>query len=282
MSERSEPPERHARAAESGHRRAGSTERLRVAGIQHDICWEDRNATLANLEAPVEAAAAQGARLVVLTEMFAVGFTPETDKVAEGPDGPTTQWLAAHAEALELWICGSVPVTSGGKPANRLVLAGPRGERVTYDKIHPFSYTGEQTRLTSGAAAVTTDVDGVRTNLSICYDLRFADQYWAAAPSTDLYVVVANWPASRRHHWRSLLVARAIENQAYVIGVNRVGTGGNLSYVGDSCVVDPLGEVLAQAAGVETIVSAEVDPEVVSATRAKYPFLADRVTVTFS
>jgi predicted amidohydrolase len=255
---------------------------VKVAGIQHDICWEDRDATLAHLEAPVEAAAAQGARLVVLSEMFAVGFTSETDKVAEGPDGPTTQWLGAHAAALGVWICGSVPVTAGGTPANRLVLAGPGGERVTYDKIHPFSYAGEHTRFSPGAAAVTTTVDGVRTNLSICYDLRFADQYWGAAPDTDLYVVVANWPASRRHHWRSLLVARAIENQAYVIGVNRVGTGGKESYVGDSSIVDPGGEVLVHAAAVETIVSAEVDPEVVSATRAKYPFLPDRVTVTFT
>jgi predicted amidohydrolase len=255
---------------------------VKVAAVQHDICWEDRDATLANLEAPVEAAAAEGARLVVLTEMFAVGFTAETDKVAEGPDGPTSQWLAAHAAALDLWICGSVPVSTGAKPANRLVLAGPAGQRVTYDKIHPFSYAGEQTRFSAGAGAVNTAVDGVRTNLSVCYDLRFADQYWGAAPDTDLYVVVANWPASRRHHWRSLLVARAIENQAYVVGVNRVGTGGTETYVGDSCIVDPLGEVLVQATGVETILSAEVDPEVVRATRAKFPFLADRVPVTFT
>jgi predicted amidohydrolase len=278
VSERSEPPER---------RRAGSAERLRVAAVQHDIRWEDRDATLALLEGPVEAAAAMGARLVVLTEMFAVGFTADTEKVAEPPDGPTTQWLGAHAAALDLWICGSVPVTTGGKPANRLVLAGPEGQRVTYDKIHPFTYAGEHTRFSSGAKAVSTAIDGVRTNLSVCYDLRFADQYWGVAPTTDLYVVVANWPATRRHHWRSLLVARAIENQAYVVGVNRVGTGGprpgdGESYVGDSCIVDPLGEVLVQAAGVETIVSADVDPEVVSATRAKFPFLADRVAVTFS
>jgi predicted amidohydrolase len=273
VSQRSEPPEQ---------RNAGSAARLRVAGVQHDIRWEDRDATLALLEAPVEAAAALGARLVVLTEMFAVGFTSQTDRVAEPPDGPTTQWLGAHAAALDLWICGSVPVTTGGKPANRLVLAGPDGQRVTYDKIHPFTYAGEHTRFSPGAEAVNTAIDGVRTNLSVCYDLRFADQYWGVAPTTDLYVVVANWPASRRHHWRSLLVARAIENQAYVVGVNRIGSGGKESYAGDSCIVDPLGEVLVQAAGVETIVSAEVDPEVVSATRARFPFLADRVPVTFT
>ena len=256
---------------------------LRVAGIQHDICWEDREATLARLEAPVSAAAAGGARLVVLTEMFAVGFTMHTERVAEPPDGPTTAWLSAQARRRDIWICGSVPVQAPGqdRPTNRLVLAGPDGQQIAYDKIHPFSYSGEHHRFAPGSVAVAVDIDGIRTNLSICYDLRFADQYWAAAPTTDLFVVVANWPASRRHHWRSLLVARAIENQAYVVGVNRVGTGGKETYAGDSCIIDPLGEVLAAAAGVETIVTAEIDSDLVRKTRETFPFIADRVAVMF-
>jgi predicted amidohydrolase len=256
---------------------------LRVAGIQHDICWEERDATLARLSGPVAAAVAGGARLVVLPEMFAVGFSLDTAKVGEAPGGPTSEWLSATAKEHHIWICGSVPVIDPGRdrPVNRLVLAGPEGAQVVYDKIHPFSYAREDAHFASGDVAVTIDVAGVRTTLSICYDLRFADQYWGAAPATDLYVVVANWPASRRHHWRSLLVARAIENQAYVVGVNRVGIGGKESYVGDSCIVDPLGEILSHAAGVETIVSADIDPAVVERTRAAFPFLADRVTVRF-
>ncbi|HZQ88214.1 MAG TPA: nitrilase-related carbon-nitrogen hydrolase [Acidimicrobiales bacterium] len=252
---------------------------MRVAGVQHDICWEDRESTLAHVEPMVAAAAAGGARLVVLTEMFAVGFTPHAERVAEAPDGPTTEWLAARARAHDIWLCGSVPVLPPGaeRPFNRLVLAGPRGELASYDKVHPFRYAGEDRRFASGSErAVTVDVDGTRTTLTVCYDLRFADQYWQAAPATDLYVVAANWPAARRHHWRSLLVARAIEDQAYVVGVNRVGTGGKESYAGDSCVVDPWGEVLAQAAGIETVVSAEVDPAVVARVREEYPFMADR------
>jgi predicted amidohydrolase len=257
---------------------------LRVAGIQHDICWEDRDATLARLDEPVRAAVAGGGRLVVLTEMFAVGFTLDTAKVAEAPDGPTTAWLAEQAGRHGIWICGSIPVLAAGqdRPTNRLVLAGPAGEQVGYDKIHPFSYSGEDRHFTPGRTTVNAEIDGIRTNLSICYDLRFADQYWEAAPTTDLFVVVANWPASRRHHWRSLLVARAIENQAYVVGVNRVGTGGKESYIGDSAIVDPLGEVLVGAAGVETTLTAEIDAVVVRRTREKFPFIADRVTVTFS
>jgi len=249
--------------------------------LQHDICWEDRDATLAHLDAPVAAAAAGGARLVVLTEMFAVGFTLHAERVTEAPGGPTTQWLADQGRRHGIWICGSIPVQPPGvdRPVNRLVLAGPDGQQISYDKIHPFRYAGEDRSYASGDTAVAADIDGLRTNLSVCYDVRFADQYWAAAPTTDLYVVVANWPASRRHHWRSLLVARAIENQAYVVGVNRVGAGGKETYVGDSCIVDPLGEVLAQAAGGETIVSAEIDAGTVAATRQKFPFMADRVTV---
>jgi predicted amidohydrolase len=222
---------------------------------------------------------AGGARLVALAEMFAVGFTPHAGRVAEPPDGPTVAWLGAQARRHGAWVGGSVPVLPAGgeRPFNRLVLAGPTGQLATYDKVHPFRYAGEDRRFASGVEReVTVDVEGTRTTLTVCYDLRFADQYWDAAPATDLYLVVANWPASRRHHWRSLLVARAIEDQAYVVGVNRVGTGGRESYAGDSCIVDPWGEVLAQGSGVETVLCADVDPAVVARVREEYPFMRDR------
>jgi len=256
---------------------------LPVAGIQHDICWEDRAATLARLTTPVRDAAAGGARLIVLTEMFAVGFTLDTGRVAEPPDGPTTAWLQEQARTHDVWICGSIPVLDPDhdRPANRLVLAGPHGTTVTYDKIHPFSYAGEHRRYLPGTAPVGVEIDGVRVHLSVCYDLRFADLYWSAAPDTDLYVVVANWPAPRRDHWRALLVARAIENQAYVIGVNRIGTGGRETYVGDSVIVDPWGRIEADAEAAERTITATVDTEVVRRTRETYPFLADRVPVRF-
>src|SRR5262249_46588759 len=128
-----------------------------------------------------------------------------------------------------------------------------------------------------GDAHVTVDVDDVRVSLFVCYDLRFADEFWALAPDTDCYVVPANWPSSRAHHWRALLLARAIENEAYVVGANRVGEGGKLEYVGDSMIVSPWGEILADGAGgSETVLVAEVDPAVVRTTRERYPFLADR------
>ena len=251
---------------------------MKIAAVQHDVAWEDRDATLARLEPQLNAAAGTGARLVVLTEMFPTGFSMEPERVAEPEGGPSTEFLRTQAADLGVWLAGSVPIKpdGGGRPVNRLLLTGPGGELHHYDKIHPFTYSGEHEHYAAGTRRVTVDVEGVRVTPFVCYDLRFADEFWAEAQGTDCYVVVANWPAARRAHWQALLVARAIENQAYVVGVNRVGEGGGLQYAGDSRIIDPLGEILAAGAGGETILLADVDPEVVAETRKRYPFLADR------
>ncbi len=251
---------------------------MKVAGIQHDVVWEDGVATTARLEPQVAAAVGAGARLVVLTEMFPTGFSTKPESVAEMEGGPSTGWMAKQAAEHGVWLAGSVPIhpAGGGRPVNRFLLAGPGGELEHYDKIHPFSYSGEHEHYAAGDRRVTFTVEGVRVTPFVCYDLRFADEFWAMAETTDCYVVVANWPSSRRAHWQALLVARAIENQAYVVGVNRIGEGGGLHYSGDSRIIDPLGEVLAAGAGGETILLADVDPAVVAETRGRYPFLADR------
>ena len=146
-----------------------------------------------------------------------------------------------------------------------------------YRKIHPFSYSGEHERYQAGDVFLSLDVDGVRCSFFVCYDLRFADEFWQLAPGTDCYVVPANWPAARREHWRALLLARAIENQAYVVGVNRVGRGGRLDYAGDSMIVGPFGELLADGAHAgESVLVADVDPAHVTSVCAEFPFLADR------
>ena len=157
------------------------------------------------------------------------------------------------------------------------MLAAPDGTVHRYRKIHPFSYSGEHERFDAGDGFVTVDVDGVRCSLFVCYDLRFADEFWALAPDTDCYLVPANWPAKRRDHWRTLLRARAIENQAYVVGVNRVGEGGGLEYVGDSAIIGPFGEELADGADAgEAVLLADVDPAHVASIRERFPFLTDR------
>jgi len=251
---------------------------MKIAAVQHDVAWEDRDATLARLEPQLNAAAGTGARLVVLTEMFPTGFSMEPERVAEPEGGPSTEFLRTQAADLGVWLAGSVPIKpdGGGRPVNRLLLTGPGGELHHYDKIHPFTYSGEHEHYAAGTRRVTVDIEGVRVTPFVCYDLRFADEFWQLAHDTDVYVVPANWPAARRLHWQTLLQARAIENLAYVVGCNRVGSGGGLDYAGDSRVVDPLGELLSTAAGDETTLLATIDPERVAQVRGRFGFLDDR------
>ncbi|SEL27568.1 Carbon-nitrogen hydrolase [Blastococcus sp. DSM 46786] len=251
---------------------------MRVAAVQHDIVWEDREANFARLARQVARAAAAGAELVLLTETFSTGFSM-TPGIGEPEDGPSAAFLAAQAAEHGVWLGGSCPEIAPGEelPYNSFVLAGPDGTAHRYRKLHPFSHGGEHERFRAGDGPVTVTIGGLRITPFICYDLRFADVFWHAALETDLYVVVANWPAARRHHWQTLLQARAIENQAYVVGVNRVGTAGDgTEHTGDSRIVSPMGELLATAAGTETLVLADVDAAEVAATRDRLRFLADR------
>jgi predicted amidohydrolase len=249
-----------------------------VAGIQHDIVWEQPEENFARLAPMIEKAAAAGARLVVLTEMFSTGFSMKTERIAEPVDGPSARFLVHQARAHGVWVCASVPERprADALPFNQLVLAAPGGTTHRYAKIHPFTYGREQEHYSAGTDFLTVDIEGTRCSFFVCYDLRFADEFWALAPRTDCYVVPANWPASRRAHWTALLRARAIENQTYVVGVNRVGDGGRLHYGGDSMIIDPFGDVVADGGDGETIITAEVTPERVRSVRAEYPFLPDR------
>lgn len=254
---------------------------MRVAVLQSDIVWEDREANFARLRPWIATAAAAGARLLALPETYSVGFSMATERIAEPWEGPSVAFLHDEARRHGLWLAGSLPelprdAAAGSKPANTLVLAAPDGTLHRYRKIHPFTYAGEHQAFEAGKSHLTVDIEGLRTTLFVCYDLRFANEFWVAAPGTDAYLVIANWPETRRHHWQTLLVARAIENQAYVIGVNRVGQGNKLAYAGDSRIVDPRGEILAAAAKNETLLLAEVDPAEVAATRRELPFLQDR------
>lgn len=251
---------------------------MRVAAVQHDIVWERADENFARLAPMIGEAAAAGAGLVVLTETFSTGFSMATDRIAEPFDGPSARFLRDQAQTHGVWVCGSVPEHGPGtdRPYNRLVVCAPGGAAHRYAKIHPFTYGHEHDHYAAGDEFLTVDIEGVSTSFFVCYDLRFADEFWALAEHTHCYVVVANWPAERRAHWRALLMARAIENQAYVVGVNRVGSAGKLSYSGDSMIVDPSGEVLADAGDGENIVTAEVDPAHVRAVRTRFPFLQDR------
>jgi predicted amidohydrolase len=251
---------------------------MRIAAVQHDIVWEDRDANFERLAPQVAGAVGAGAELVLLTETFSTGFSM-TPGIGEPEDGPSARFLAGQAAEHGVWVAGTCPEIAAGEalPYNSFVLAGPDGTTHRYRKLHPFTHAGEHERFRAGEKPVSVEIGGLRITPFICYDLRFADVFWKAAPGTDVYLVPANWPSPRRQHWQTLLQARAIENQAYVVGCNRVGTAGDgTDHAGDSRIVSPMGELLATAAGIETLVLADVDPVEVAATRDRLRFLPDR------
>lgn len=248
---------------------------MRIALLQLDLAWEDVAENLRRAGRRLEEAAAGGARLAILPEMFSTGFSMAPERVAEEPGGPSERFLVSQSRSLGLSILASVPQTGEPLPRNVALLASPDGSVVRYAKIHPFTFGGEDRHYAGGDRVVTADVEGVRVTPFVCYDLRFPEPFRLAARDTDLFAVVANWPESRREHWRLLLRARAIENQAYVAGVNRAGEGGGLRYAGDSAAVGPLGETLVEAGEGEQILYADVDPSEIARARAKFPVLDD-------
>jgi len=248
---------------------------LKVALVQFDIAWEDVAENHRRVSERLERAASLGAGLAILPEMFCTGFSMDAARIAQSPGGPTETFLKERAGALGLWILGSIPEAGKPAPRNTALIVSPDGRVIRYSKIHPFSFAGEHKHYAPGDRVVSVEIDGVRATPFICYDLRFPEPFRLAATETDLFVVVANWPEARREHWRTLLRARASENQAYVAGVNRVGDGGKLHYAGDSALIDPLGETIAEAGDSESVLVGEVDPGRVREVREKFPVLAD-------
>lgn len=273
---------------------------LAVAGVQLDLAWEAAAVNRARAGEAVARAAGRGARLVVLPEMFATGFSMRAEAMAEHA-AETEAWLAATARREGVSLVGglAVPPEDPGaragdpgapagpsvdtpaadrRPLNRALLFDAAGRlALSYDKIHPFSLAGEHRVYGAGQRLPTVTVEGVRVTVLVCYDLRFPELFRARADGTDLFVVIANWPERRRHHWSSLLLARAIENQAWVLGVNRVGEGDGLVYTGDSALIDPLGQVVAQAEpGAEACLEGRVRAAAVAELRERFGFLGDR------
>ncbi len=249
---------------------------MRVALLQMDLAWEDVAENHRRARRLLEEAAGKGARLALLPEMFCTGFSMESDRIAQPPGGPSETFLRDTARELSLSILASVPEAGQPRPRNMAILAGPDGAVTRYAKIHPFTFGGEDKVYTGGDRIVTVTVEGVRVTPFVCYDLRFPEPFRLAAEDTDLFALVANWPEARREHWRTLLRARAIENLCYVAGVNRVGDGGKLHYAGDSAVISPWGEVLAEGSAKESVLVCDIEPAAVRDAREKFPALRDR------
>jgi predicted amidohydrolase len=215
--------------------------------------------------------------LVVLPEMFTTGFSMNPNELAEEEDGPTLAWLKAKARELDAAITGSVIIHEKGKYYNRLFFVLPNGNYQTYNKRHLFTYAGEHHHYTAGSNKLTLDYKGWKICPMVCYDLRFP--VWSRnTEDYDLLIYVANWPERRNHPWKSLLVARAIENQCYTIGLNRVGEDGNgISHSGDSIVLDPLGEKVAAANPlIEEVITTQISKAELQKVRDRFQFLADR------
>jgi len=247
-----------------------------VAGLQLDLAWEDPEENFGRVRPLAERAARAGARLLVLPEMFATGFTMRAEAVAPLA-GRTREFLASLACDLGAWVLGGYAEPGRERPRNGCSLFDPEGrERLHYQKIHPFSLAGEHEHYEGGSAVATCEVEGVRVTPFICYDLRFPEIFRAMADATDLYPVIANWPSLRGHAWRTLLLARAIDCQAWVLGVNRVGEAQGRHHSGDSALIDPMGAVVASVAERPGVLLGEVDPAEVARLRERFGFLADR------
>ena len=237
--------------------------------------------------------------LVVLPELFSTGFLDETSAALPGPAGAEgetweevadrdREFLSALSRSLDCWVAGTTVEAGdkhGGTPRFRNVsmLHGPDGlEMATYRKVHPFSYGGEDKLFTGGRELVTVDIDGWVVQPTICYDLRFPELYRAGSlRGTHLILVQANWPEARQAHWETLLRARAIENQAFVAGVNCLGTQETLRYVGGSMLISPKGETLALGGETEGLIKGKADLDLCKQWRRAFPALRDRLPSDF-
>ena len=246
---------------------------MKITILQRDIIWANPQENVRRADAAIDAQ--PGADLYVLPEMFSTGFCTEPKDIAENDHSETLQWMQQKAKALDAAIAGSVAITKDGKFYNRFYFVKPDGSVEHYDKKHLFTYGGEHKRFTAGDRRVVVEFRGVRFLMEVCYDLRFP--VWARNHGDyDAILYVASWPTSRVEAWSTLLRARAIENQCYVVGVNRVGDDPACNYCGGSAIIDAYGRTMAECErNTECEVSAEIDMEKLQAFREKFPVLND-------
>jgi len=252
---------------------------LTITGIQTSLHWEDPTANLDMLEEKINSISDK-TEIVILPEMFSTGFSMKPDELAENMDGETVKWMKRIAAQKNVIITGSMIAEEKREYFNRLIWMLPNGQSGVYDKRHLFAYAGEDEQYTAGTKRLIASVKGWKINLLICYDLRFPvwarQQLQEDRPEFDLIIYVANWPERRNHAWKTLLQARAIENQCYVVGVNRVGKDGKeIYYSGDSMVIDPMGEVLYQKAHDEENFTITLNKEKLEEVRTRLPFWKD-------
>ena len=247
---------------------------MNITLVQSQLYWEDIEKNLSNFEQKLETV--EQTDLIILPEMFSTGFSMNAAALAETMEGSALNWMRKTAAKKHAAITGSLIIKEDDKFYNRLIFMRPDGSFDQYDKKHLFSMAREEETYTAGTAKIIIEYLGWKICPLICYDLRFP--IWNRnLEDYDLAIYVANWPDRRSYHWRSLLTARAIENQCYVAAVNRVGTDGkDLYYSGYSSLIDPAGEILYQRADSEDIQQFDISLEHLKEVRTKLPFLKDR------
>jgi omega-amidase len=251
---------------------------LTLTLIQTELVFENKAANLERLKATIEHIE-ERTEIVVLPEMFSTGFSMQPQLFAETMEGETVQWMKEIAAENKIIITGSIIIEEKGQYFNRLIWMLPNGQTGYYDKRHLFAYGEEDKHYTGGNKRLIASVKGWKINLLICYDLRFPvwSRQQPAEKKTeyDLMIYVANWPEKRSHAWKTLLCARAIENQCYVAGVNRVGRDNKNIYSGNSLVIDPLGQVLYHKADDEDVFTITLQKDELDKIRQQFPFWKD-------
>lgn len=251
---------------------------MHVVGLQFDVSWEDPQRNFAAVDRLLETSPPPEGALLVLPEMFATGFTMNAALALE-TCGATEAYLHDLALRWSCHVCGGlVGPGSAGLPRNQALLIGPDGSgRGRYSKLHPFSPAGEHKAYEAGEDIFVIPAGDLRIAPLICYDLRFPEVFrLALRDGAEVFCVLANWPASRSDHWRALLHARAIENQAYVVGVNRIGSDPNVEYEGGSVVFGPRGECLTECGPDEGLLIADLDISALRSWREEFPVMRDR------
>lgn len=254
---------------------------MRIALVSLNQCWLDKEENFRRCADFVRAAAGHGCRMVIFPEMTLTGYSMDVSTVVESTDDSRTLRLFGNlARDVNVNVIFGACLIDGasGRPRNNLCLARCDGEAIpVYAKIHPFSFAGEDKVLEMGNTPGLMDVAGLRLGCSVCYDLRFPELYSLLASRCDAVINIANWPASRVAHWRSLLVARAIENQMFVFGVNRIGTDGNdLHYEKSSMAVVPSGSIMEAVLSGSEMDIYEVDPGETALYRKEFPTIQDK------
>ncbi|GAA4367230.1 amidohydrolase [Hymenobacter saemangeumensis] len=249
---------------------------LTVSLIQTDLHWHDAAANRLAIDRRLEQLSIPS-DIIVLPEMFTTGFTMDAAALAETMDGPTVQWMQAHAARQQAVLTGSIIIEEGGAFYNRLLWVRPDGSLSYYDKRHLFTLAGEQRVYTPGSLRLVEEWRGWRIFPLVCYDLRFP--VWSRNQATqpyDLLLYVANWPTVRRNAWTCLLRARAIENVCYTLGVNRIGRDGHgQEYSGDSALIDMRGDYLLQAGNLQSCITRTLRRAELEDFRSKFAALND-------